>query len=216
VDDPVEPGAERASGSVYALVDTTAGVLLLAKDLVDACLSRYGLTGSVIATAPGKALELIRFRHPLYDRASPVYLGEYVTLEAGTGIVHSAPAYGVDDFISCKKYGMTNDEILNPVGDDGKFARRCRSSAACTSGTRIRRSSKALKERGLLLHTGTLLHSYPHCWRHHTPIIYRATTQWFVGMDIVGADGRTLRDVARQAIADTKFYPSWGARGSPR
>jgi len=194
----------------YALVDTPAGVLLLAKDLVEACLSRYGLTGEIIATAPGKALELIRFRHPLYDRESPVYLGEYVTLEAGTGVVHSAPAYGVDDFVSCRKYGMTNDQILNPVGDDGKFA----ASLPLFGGMHIWDANpkiiEALKERGHLLHAGTLLHSYPHCWRHHTPIIYRATTQWFVGMDIAAADGRTLRDVARQAIADTKFYPSWG------
>src|SRR5512141_723833 len=104
----------------YALVDTPAGLIVLAQDLVAPCLERYHLTGTVVATAQGKALELIRFKHPLYDRPSPVYLGDYVTLDAGTGVVHSAPAYGVDDFVSCKRYGMTNDEILNPVGDDGK------------------------------------------------------------------------------------------------
>ena len=86
---------------IYALVDTSAGVLLLAQDLVEACLTRYGLTGKTIATAPGRALELIRFQHPFYERAAPVYLGDYVTLEAGTGVVHSSPAYGVDDFNSC-------------------------------------------------------------------------------------------------------------------
>ncbi|MEO7760940.1 MAG: isoleucine--tRNA ligase, partial [Casimicrobiaceae bacterium] len=195
---------------IYTLVDTPAGTLLLAQDLVAACLERYGLTGTVIATAPGKALERIRFQHPLYDRASPVYLGDYVTLEAGTGVVHSSPAYGVDDFNSCKRYGMTNDEILNPVGDNGQFA----ASLPMFGGLHIWDANpkiiEALKERAMLLHTGTLLHSYPHCWRHHTPIIYRATTQWFIGMDLPAADGRTLRDVARQAIADTKFYPSWG------
>jgi isoleucyl-tRNA synthetase len=194
----------------YALVDTPFGMLVLAQDLVAACLRRYGLTGSVVATAPGKALELIRFRHPLYDRPSPVYLGDYVTLEAGTGIVHSSPAYGVDDFLSCKRYGMTNDEILNPVGDDGRFA----ASLPLFGGMHIWDANPkivaALKDAGMLLHTGTLQHSYPHCWRHHTPIIYRATTQWFVGMDIPGADGKTLRDVAKQAVADTAFYPGWG------
>jgi isoleucyl-tRNA synthetase len=189
----------------YALVDTPKGLFVLAQDLVEANLKRYGLEGKVVATAPGKALELIRFKHPLYDRPSPVYLGEYVTLDAGTGIVHSSPAYGVDDFVSCKRYGMTNDEILNPVGDDGKFA----ASLPLFGGMHIWDANpkivEALQERGALLHTGTLLHSYPHCWRHHTPIIYRATTQWFVGMDLPAKDGRTLRDVARQAIADTQF-----------
>jgi isoleucyl-tRNA synthetase len=194
----------------YALVETERGILLLAEDLVAACLERYHLTGRVLATTKGKALELVRFRHPLYDRPSPIYLGDYVTLEAGTGVVHSSPAYGVDDFNSCKRYGMPNDEILNPVGDDGRFAE----SLPLFGGMRIWDANpkivEALRERGLLLASGTLLHSYPHCWRHHTPIIYRATTQWFIGMDIPGKDGRTLREVARQAIADTAFYPSWG------
>jgi isoleucyl-tRNA synthetase len=195
---------------IYSLVDTSAGVLLLAKDLVDACLSRYGLTGTTLATAPGRALDLIRFQHPFYDRAAPLYLGEYVTLEAGTGLVHSSPAYGVDDFLSCRRYGMTNDQILNPVGDDGKFI----ASLPLFGGMPIWDANpkiiETLKERGHLLHSGKLLHSYPHCWRHHTAIIYRATTQWFIGMDLPGADARTLREVARQAVADTKFYPAWG------
>ena len=105
---------------------------------------------------------------------------------------------------------MTNDQILNPVGDDGKFA----ASLPLFGGLHIWDANpkiiEVLQERGHLLHSGKLLHSYPHCWRHHTAIIYRATTQWFVGMDLPGADGRTLREVARQAVADTKFYPAWG------
>ena len=195
---------------IYALVDTSAGVLLLAQDLVEACLTRYGLIGTPLATAPGRALELICFQHPFYDRAAPIYLGEYVTLEAGTGLVHSSPAYGVDDFNSCKRYGKTNDQILNPVGDDGKFAASLPLFGELHIWDANPKIIEVLKERGHLLHTGKLLHSYPHCWRHHTAIIYRATTQWFVGMDLPGADGRTLREVARQAVADTKFYPSWG------
>ena len=200
---------------VYALVDTaregeSAGILLLAKDLVDACLSRYGLKGNIIGTAYGKALELINFRHPFYERLAPLYLGEYVTLDAGTGLVHSSPAYGVDDFISCKRYGMTNDDILNPVGDGGKYAADLPIFGGMHVWDANPKIVELLQERGMLLHSAKLNHSYPHCWRHHTPIIYRATTQWFVGMDLPGADGRTLRDIARQAIADTKFYPSWG------
>src|SRR5690349_2096893 len=106
----------------YALVQTPKGMLLLAQDLVEACLKRYKLTGTVVATTLGAALERIRFRHPFYDRASPVYLGEYVTLDTGTGIVHSSPAYGVEDFQSSRKYGMKDEDILNPVQADGRYA----------------------------------------------------------------------------------------------
>src|SRR5207247_1634122 len=94
---------------LYALVATSRGHLVLAHDLVGPCLARFKLDGRIIATAKGAAFERIRFRHPLYDRASPVYLGAYVTLEQGTGIVHSSPAYGVDDFLSCRRYGMKDD-----------------------------------------------------------------------------------------------------------
>lgn len=96
----------------YALVDTGDKLLVLAEELVESCLKRYALEGSVIATAPGSALELINFRHPFYDRLSPVYLADYVELGAGTGVVHSSPAYGEDDFVTCKRYGMVNDDIL--------------------------------------------------------------------------------------------------------
>src|SRR5436190_4556835 len=99
----------------YALVQTPRGLLVLAQDLVPSCLARFKLDGSIIATAQGTALDLIRFRHPFYDRAAPVYLGDFVTLGQGTGIVHSSPAYGVDDFESCRSYGMDDDDILNPV-----------------------------------------------------------------------------------------------------
>ena len=98
---------------LYALVATARGHLLLAADLVSACLARYGLAGDIVATAPGRALEHIEFRHPFYDRASPIYLGDFVTLEQGTGIVHSSPAYGIDDFLSCRRYGMT--DMTSPI-----------------------------------------------------------------------------------------------------
>ena len=108
----------------YALVETPRGQLILAQELVEACLKRYGLEGQgkIIAICQGKALDKIKFKHPFYDRRSPVYLGDYVTLDAGTGIVHSAPAYGIEDFDSCKRYGMTNDEILTPVQGNGRYA----------------------------------------------------------------------------------------------
>ena len=105
----------------YNLVETERGLLILAAALQETCLARYKLTGKTIATCKGAALELIAFRHPFYDRLSPVYLGDYVTLDTGTGIVHSAPAYGVEDFQSCRRYGMKDVDILTPVMGDGKY-----------------------------------------------------------------------------------------------
>ncbi len=200
---------------VYALVATERGHLVLAQDLVEACLARFKLQGQTVATAKGASLELIRFRHPLYDRVSPVYLGSYVTLEQGTGIVHSSPAYGVEDFQSCRRYGMTDDEILNPVGGDGRFA----GSLPFFGGEKIWEANPQivakLREKGALLSAGKFTHSYMHCWRHRTPIIYRATTQWFAGMDDVpGWNGRkperTLRETALAGIDATRFFPAWG------
>ncbi len=165
--------------------------------------------------AKGAALELIRFRHPLYDRAAPVYLGSYVTLEQGTGIVHSSPAYGIEDFQSCRRYGMADDEILNPVRADGRFA----GSLPFFGGEKIWEANPQivdkLRERGALLSAEKFTHSYMHCWRHRTPVIYRATTQWFAGMDDVpGWNGtkpeRTLREMALSGIEATQFYPGWG------
>ncbi|MEP7205448.1 MAG: isoleucine--tRNA ligase [Casimicrobiaceae bacterium] len=199
----------------YALVATPRGHLVLAKDLVDACLTRYHTTGAVVATAKGQALERIRFRHPFYDRASPVFLGDYVTLDQGTGIVHSSPAYGIDDFLSCRRYGMRDDEMLSPVQGDGRYA----ASLPFFGGEKIWAANPAivakLEEVGALLHKAKFVHSYMHCWRHKTPIIYRATTQWFAAMDEVeGWRGRrppqTLRSLALAGIESTRFYPAWG------
>ncbi len=199
----------------YALVETSRGLLLLAQDLVAASLARFKLEGDVIATTPGSALELIRFRHPFYDRAAPVYLGSYVTLEQGTGIVHSSPAYGVDDFISCRRYGMADDDMENPVQGDGRFA----PSLPLFGGLRIWDANPKivdkLRDVGALMHAEKITHSYMHCWRHRTPIIYRATTQWFAGMgDVPGYRGVkpavSLRATALAGIEATEFFPAWG------
>jgi isoleucyl-tRNA synthetase len=205
----------------YALVRTERygkpELLLLAKELVESSMRRYGLEGEIIATARGEALSLINFRHPLagidkgYDRLSPVHLGDYVTLDTGTGIVHSAPAYGVEDFISCKAHGMKDQDILNPVMGDGRYA----SWLPLFGGMTIWEASKPicakLEEAGALLKLVMFDHSYMHCWRHKTPIVYRATSQWFAGMDLKPRDGGpTLRETALQGIEATAFYPSWG------
>ena len=207
---------------VYALVELkeplpTGPLLLLAKDRVEACLAHWNLEGTVIAECAGQALDHIAFRHPLaavdagYDRLSPIYLGDYVTVDTGTGIVHSAPAYGVEDFQSCKANGMRDDEIISPVMGDGKYV----PSLPLFGGKTIWQANpeivKALQEAGTLLHVESHKHSYMHCWRHKTPIIYRATSQWFAGMDREPVDhSGTLREKALAGIDATGFYPAWG------
>ncbi|NWL79222.1 isoleucine--tRNA ligase [Pseudomonas taiwanensis] len=194
----------------YALVDTGARLLVLAEELVESCLQRYGLEGQVIATAKGESLDQIRFRHPFYERLSPVYLAEYVELGAGTGIVHSAPAYGEDDFRTCKQYGMSNDDILSPVQSNGVYVQ----DLPFFGGQFIWKANPAivakLEEVGALLKHESISHSYMHCWRHKTPLIYRATAQWFVGMDKQPEQGATLRERALTAIEQTEFVPGWG------
>ncbi|MCO6059505.1 isoleucine--tRNA ligase [Pseudomonas sp. MOB-449] len=194
----------------YALVDTGARLLVLAEELVESCLQRYGLEGQVIATAKGESLNQVRFRHPFYERLSPVYLAEYVELGAGTGIVHSAPAYGEDDFRTCKHYGMSNDDILSPVQSNGVYVQ----DLPFFGGQFIWKANPAivakLEEVGALLKHESISHSYMHCWRHKTPLIYRATAQWFVGMDKQPEQGATLRERALDAIGQTEFIPAWG------
>ncbi|WP_394755553.1 isoleucine--tRNA ligase [Rhodoferax sp.] len=206
----------------YALVDTERGLLVLAQDLVPKCLERFGLSGTVLATANGKALAGINFKHPLahvdagYDRFSPVYLADYVSAEDGTGLVHSSPAYGVEDFNSCVAHGMAIDAILNPVQGNGAYA----PELPLFGGQHIWKACPliidALRDAGRLFATENIVHSYPHCWRHKTPVIYRAAAQWFIRMD----DGvgvftkdkapKSLRQLALDAIEETAFYPENG------
>jgi isoleucyl-tRNA synthetase len=207
---------------VYALVDTERGLLLVAEDLVETCLARWGLTGTVRATALGQRLAGISFWHPLaavdagYRRVSPVYLADYATAEDGTGLVHSSPAYGVDDFNSCMAHGLAATDILNPVQGNGVYE----AALPLFGGQHIWKAQpaivQALRDAGRLLATSDLQHSYPHCWRHKTPVIYRAAAQWFVRMDegvgvcTVDKAPGTLRQTALAAIEQTGFYPENG------
>src|SRR5262245_15222985 len=194
----------------YDLVDTEKGLLILATDLKEACLKRYGLSGSTLASVKGRALENMRFRHPFYDRDAPTYLGEYVTLDTGTGIVHSAPAYGVEDFESCRRYGMKDEEILTPVMADGKFAPALPLFGALSIWDANPKIVKTLEEKGALLAVDWKhAHSYMHCWRHKTPVILRATTQWFASMD-KPVKGESLRQTALRGVENTRFFPAWG------
>lgn len=208
----------------YSLVDTERGLLIVASALVEKCLERWKITGTVVATAKGQALDHMPFKHPLahvdkgFDRISPVYLAEYATADDGTGIVHSAPAYGVDDFNSCVSNGMDYKDILNPVTGNGVYA----ADLPLFGGQHIWKAVPvildALKVAGRLMDTTGLTHSYPHCWRHKTPVIYRAAAQWFIRMDEgegVFTDPaqkpeKTLRQIALEAIEATSFYPENG------
>ena len=218
----------------YSLVDTERGLLLLASARVADSLKRYALEGTVVATAPGEKLDGIAFRHPLahvdagYDRLSPIYLADYATADDGTGLVHAAPAYGVEDFRSCIAHGMAIDDILNPVTGSGVYD----ASLPLFGGQHIWKACAviidALRNANRLLATATFPHSYPHCWRHKTPVIYRAAAQWFVRMDEATDDtagvfatdpaAQTLRQSALAAIdgdvsrgqAATTFYPENG------
>jgi isoleucyl-tRNA synthetase len=204
----------------YSLVETDRGALILASDLKEACLARYQLarkdpSGKSDHRCLGRELEDIRFRHPFYDRDAPVMLGEYVTLDTGTGIVHSAPAYGVEDFESCRRYGMKDDQMLTPVQGDGHFAQ----SLPLFGGLMIWDANleivAELERRGMLFAREDHVHSYMHCWRHKTPVILRATVQWFAGMDAVpGWQGakpaETLRATALRGVEATQFFPAWG------
>jgi len=208
----------------YSLVDTERGLLVVASALVEKCLERWQLQGRVVATAQGEKLDHMPFRHPLahvdkgYDRISPVYLADYATAEDGTGIVHSSPAYGMDDFNSCMSNGLAYEDILNPVQGHGVYA----DDLPLFGGQHIWKAVPAildaLKSAGRLMDTTTITHSYPHCWRHKTPVIYRAAAQWFIRMDEgegVFTDpaqkpAKTLRQIALDAIEQTRFYPENG------
>ncbi|MBA4112213.1 MAG: isoleucine--tRNA ligase [Verminephrobacter sp.] len=206
----------------YALVDTERGLFVMAATLVDDCMARWGLQGQVLAVAQGEKLAGIEFEHPLHDvhegyrRLSPVYLADYATASDGTGIVHSSPAYGVEDFNSCVAHGVKYDDILNPVLGNGRYD----DTLALFGGMNIWKACpviiETLQAAGRLMGTTTITHSYPHCWRHKTPVIYRAAAQWFVRMDegegVFTKDKApgTLRQTALAAIEQTHFYPENG------
>ncbi|UCH54282.1 MAG: isoleucine--tRNA ligase, partial [Pseudomonadota bacterium] len=175
--------------------------ILLAEPMMKDVMLRYGVDSyRVVATCHGRELEGIKLKHPFYEREVPVILGEHVTTEAGTGAVHTAPGHGLDDYVVGSRYGLPVD---NPVDGDGKFL----PDTKLFAGEHVFKANDhvidVLKTRGALVHIAALQHSYPHCWRHKTPIIFRATSQWFIGME-------HLRDVAATEIAKTRWVPGWG------
>ncbi len=191
----------------YALVRVALGrgeeYLLLAAGMVKASMARYGAQAwEIAARLPGSALQGLRAQHPFHDREVPLLPGEHVNLEAGTGLVHTAPAHGQEDYGLGSAYDLP---VANPVGPDGKFL----AGTPLVAGLHVFAANAPLtdilRERGALVHQDTIRHSYPHCWRHKTPVIFRATPQWFVSMEKHGLRAGALRD-----IPDLHFTPAWG------
>jgi len=181
--------------------------LILAEDLLESALSRYEIGDhEVLARFPGAALELLKINHPFYDKQVPIVLGEHVTTEAGTGAVHTAPAHGPDDFAVGRRY---NIPVNNPVGSNGTFLE----STELFAGQFVFKANpnviEVLEERGALLKHVEYEHSYPHCWRHKTPVLYRATAQWFIGMEHLGGE-KALRSQAMKSIDEVCWEPDWG------
>ncbi|AWC92830.1 TPA: isoleucine--tRNA ligase [Morganella morganii subsp. morganii] len=188
----------------YQLVRVNDERLILAADLVESVMKRAGITSwTVEADCKGSDLELLRFNHPFMGFDVPAILGDHVTLDAGTGAVHTAPGHGPDDYVIGQKYGL---ETANPVGPNGCYVSGTYPSL---DGVFVLKANdiilELLKEKGALLHSENISHSYPCCWRHKTPVIFRATPQWFIGMDVNG-----LRPQSLNEIKGVKWIPGWG------
>ncbi|GAB54432.1 isoleucyl-tRNA synthetase [Glaciecola punicea ACAM 611] len=194
---------------VYALVDMKIeGLnqrLVIAQELVEHCALRYQAQNvNIVARCTGSALENQRVKHPLLGITVPLILGNHVTTESGTGCVHTAPAHGVEDFIVGKEYGL---EVYNPVGPNGVYTH----DTPMFAGQHVFKANQsiveALKEYKALVLCVKYEHSYPHCWRHKTPLIFRATPQWFISMDKKG-----LRKASLEQIKQTQWIPAWGEK----
>jgi isoleucyl-tRNA synthetase len=177
--------------------------IVVARDLLTQATRRWGIEHfEELAVCRGRALEGLALRHPFLAREVPIILGEHVTIEAGTGAVHTAPGHGHEDFIVGQRYGLA---VENPVGDDGRF----RPGTDAVAGMNVFAANEVivrlLADRGALLHHEPLRHSYPHCWRHKTPLIFRATPQWFISMDREGLRARAL-----ETIGAVQWMPAWG------
>ena len=203
---PANQAVALKNDFVYVLVQARGASvrrLVLAAELMEACLKRFGLTlEKVLARCEGAALEGLKLRHPFLPREVPVILGEHVTLDAGTGAVHTAPGHGQEDFAVGQRYGL---EVLNPVGNDGRFL----PGTPLVEGLKVDAANpviiEALRQAGELLHEEAFQHSYPVCWRHKSPVIFRATPQWFISMEQAQLRAHTLRD-----IPGVQWTPAWG------
>ncbi len=180
----------------------TGEIIILAQDLAADVLAQLGATAEPVARFYGRDLEGVRFRHPYLDQDAPILVGDHVMLDAGTGAVHTAPGHGQEDYAVGCRYGLPP---FNPVDDRGVFA----ADTPVVGGMHISKGNMAVIEHlrfcGALLHQSAVRHSYPHCWRCHKPLIFRATPQWFISMETNG-----LRENALAAIGEVAWTPQWG------
>ena len=187
----------------YGLYDVDGKKVIVAKDLAETIGKKIGKSfDKLLETFPGKAMEHVVFRHPLYDRDSLGVLGDYVTLDAGTGAVHTAPGHGADDYKTGVRYGL---EIYAPLDAGGHYNESVEMFAGLKVWDANPKVEAALRERGRLWYREDFEHQYPHCWRCHNPVIFMATSQWFIAMD-----AKNFRQRALKAIADTRWIPAWG------
>ena len=188
----------------YALVEHAGEFYVLASRLVPVCAEAFGWSGhKVLAEVPGARLEGLTARHPFYDRPSPVVLADYVTLDAGTGLVHTAPGHGREDYETGLRCGL---EVLSPLDDGGRFLPTVEFFAGLTVFEANPKVIEKLQETGRLLLSEKIRHSYPHCWRCKEPVIFRATTQWFISMEANALRTKTLEAIHGQV----RWIPTWG------
>ncbi len=200
---PANRAVALAENVDYSLVQADQRRLILASFLVEDCMARYEVEDfKVLATCKGIDLENKLFQHPFLSLQVPAIIADHVTIESGTGCVHTAPGHGQDDYSVGLRYDL---EVANPVGDNGVFREETEFFAGLHVFKANDRVIEVLTEKNALLCHKPLLHSYPHCWRHKTPIIFRATPQWFIAMDQKG-----LRDNALGEIKEVQWIPSWG------
>ncbi len=198
----------------YDLIQTSKGLLILARELAQATLSRYSEEGAqVLASCKGASLNGLMLNHPFDERQVPVICGEHVTTDAGTGLVHTAAAHGNDDWLVMRA-NFPNEKPRVLIGADGKFFTSDLVELTAIRGLSRQDANKVIlglmQENGTLIASARLNHSFPHCWRHKTPLMQLATHQWFIGMNEIDASGKSLREYANQAVDNTEFFPSWG------
>jgi isoleucyl-tRNA synthetase len=198
----------------YDLIQTSKGLLVLVRDLAEKTLARYDETDTkVLASCKGEALKGLALQHPFDNRQVPIICGDHVTTDAGTGLVHTAAAHGNDDWLVMRA-NFPNEKPRVLIGGDGKFFTSELVEFAEIRGLNRQEANRVilakLQENGSLLASKRLEHSFPHCWRHKTPLMQLATHQWFIGMNSQDASGATLREHANQAVDNTEFFPSWG------
>ena len=198
----------------YDLIQTGKGLLILARELAQVTLARYGEEGAqILATCKGVVLNGLALMHPFDNRQVPVICGDHVTTDAGTGLVHTAAAHGNDDWLVMRA-NFPNEKPRVLMGGDGKFFNSELVEFEAIRGLDRKEANKvilaAMTESGALLASVRLNHSFPHCWRHKTPLMQLATHQWFIGMNETDTSGKSLREFANQAVDKTEFFPDWG------